>query len=237
MMLYAIAGLLLSETICLLCIFSHFCELPRFYLLQLEWRFTNLFYFSRWVGLQRIWKGPSMQNLGKFWGIMIFMRIQIPHSSDLDSWNEARGSQRTNFMGQKTPGAGRKPHTLGFPAQYSDIGWRGFQRWKNNINSLAATMIQNKRRSKPLLLVPCPCSLWRGQASEERAVSQSWDWSLGNGGQDAVYPPTGQQTYGKRGTGKDWRTPTPLHHLEDPLWAPLTRRQQFESSPVRPALT
>lgn len=104
MMLYAIAGLLLSETICLLCIFSHFCELPRFYLLQLEWRFTNLFYFSRWVALQRIWKGPSMQNLGKFWGIMIFMRIQIPHSSDLDSWNEAGRSQRPSSVGQKTPG-------------------------------------------------------------------------------------------------------------------------------------
>lgn len=104
MMLYAIAGLLLSETICLLCIFSHFCELPRFYLLQLEWRFTNLFYFSRWVALQRIWKGPSMQNLGKFWGIMIFMRIQIPHSSDLDSWNEARRSQGPSSVGQKTPG-------------------------------------------------------------------------------------------------------------------------------------
>lgn len=105
MMLYAISGLLLSETICLLCIFSHFCELPRFYLPELEWRFTNLFYFSRWVALQRTGKGPSIWNLGKFWGIMRFMRIQIPHSSDLDSQDKARASRSSPPGVRKTPGA------------------------------------------------------------------------------------------------------------------------------------
>lgn len=143
MMLYAIAELLLSETICLLCIFSHFCELPRFYLLQLEWRFTNLFYFSRWVALQRIWKGPNMQNLGKFWGIMIFMRIQISHSSDLDSWNKARGSQRPSSMGQKTPGIEQggshtlqvcQSNTLSLDREAPTDG-------KNNISSLVAAMM------------------------------------------------------------------------------------------------